>query len=121
MTNKQKRGPVGCLIGVAAFIGLGIIGSVATYLEGPKKANDSSGESDIGKQLAKDLATGEVILMAACMAKEGGIPRSKMGEYIAAAVADQGITKAELFDKWDSKYWPLAKEAEKRNRTSCLD
>jgi hypothetical protein len=121
MTSKNERGPLVLLIVVAAFVGFGIIGSLANHPERSKKGSDASGESDIGKQLAKDLATGEVILMAACMAKEGGIPRTKMGEYIAAAVADQGITKAELYDKWDSKYWPLAKEAEKRNRTSCLD
>jgi hypothetical protein len=121
MTNKQERGPVVWLVVVAAFIGIGLIGSFSTYPKGPEKASDTSGESDIGKQLAKDLATGEVILMAACLAKEGGIPRNKMGDYIAAAVADQGITKADLFDNWDSKYWPLAKEAEKRSRTSCLN
>lgn len=80
-----------------------------------------SSRQELGKELAKDFATGEIILMAACMAKEGGIPRDKAGDYIAAAVAKQGITRAELFDKWDSKYWPLAKDAEKRNRTSCLN
>ncbi len=121
MANKQKRGPIVLLVVVAAFIGIGLIGSFATYPEGPEKASDASGEFDIGMQLAKDLATGEVILMAACMAKEGGIPRNKMGDYIAAAVAKQGITKDDLFDNWNGKYWPLAKEAEKRNRTSCLN
>jgi len=85
-----------------------------------KDANKSTENLDLRKQLAKNMATGEVILMASCLGKQGAIPRSKMGDYIAAAVEKQGISRAELFDNWD-KYWGYAKEAEKRNRTSCLD
>jgi hypothetical protein len=84
----------------------------------PKKVNNN--DLEIGKQLAKNMATGEIILMASCLGKQGAIPRDKMGDYISAAVEKQGITRQELFDNWD-KYWGFAKEAEKRNRTSCLD
>ena len=77
-------------------------------------------QSDVGKELAKNMATGEVILMASCMGKNGNIPRSKMGDYIAAAVEEQGMSRQELFNNWD-KYWGYAKDAEKRNGTSCLN
>lgn len=86
----------------------------------PEQEEKSSNSFDSGKQLAKNMATGEMILMAACLGKQGGIPRNKMGDYIAAAAAENGIPRKELFDNWD-KYYSYAKEAEKRNRTNCLD
>jgi len=85
-----------------------------------EKERPSSSSSDVGTQLAKNMATGEMILMAACLGKQGGIPRNKMGDYIAAAAAEKGIPRKELFDNWD-KYYSYAKEAEKRSRTNCLD
>jgi hypothetical protein len=118
----------GCLAPLAAFVVLAVLaGAIKSGIENSRRGGvvkppaTSDANMEVGKQLAKDMATGEVILMAACMAKEGGIPRSRMGDYVAAAVEKQGITRAELYDNWDSKYWPLAKEAERRNRTSCLD
>lgn len=90
---------------------------------GEKQQSDKSPppeKLDVGKELAKNMATGEVILMATCMGKNGNIPRSKMGDYIAAAVEEQGMSRQELFDNWD-KYWGYAKDAEKRNGTSCLN
>jgi hypothetical protein len=93
--------------------------SVATK-DSNKDVTKNTENLDLGKQLAKNMATGEVILMASCLGKQGAIPRNKMGDYIGAAVEKQGISRAELFNNWD-KYWSYAKEAEKRNRTSCLD
>lgn len=123
MADKKK----GCLAPLAAFFLLAVVaGAIGNRMETPQKGSApassaaSNSNLDLGKALAKDMATGEIILMASCMAKEGKIPRDKMGDFIAAGVAEQGITKAELYDNWDSKYWPLAKEAEKRNRTACL-
>jgi len=96
-------------------------------VKSPPSANEVSDKSapppkqlDVGKELAKNMATGEVILMASCMGKNGNIPRSRMGDYIAAAVEEQGISRQELFNNWD-KYWGYAKDAEKRNGTSCLN
>ena len=76
--------------------------------------------SDFDKEVAKNVAIGEVILTASCMGKQGAIPRDQMGNYIAAAVKEQGISKSQLFKKWDF-YWGFAKRAEERNGTSCLD
>jgi hypothetical protein len=125
MAGEKKTG---CLMPMVAFFGLAIVvsalGSVLKVEKGSNTANrqsDGDKKMELGRQLAKDMATGEMILTASCLAKEGKISRDKIGDYVAAGAAEQGITRAELFDNWDRKYWPLAKEAEKRNRTACLD
>jgi hypothetical protein len=124
MVDKKKGYSVPLSAFFLLFAVAGIIGCQVETSEGesgPTSSTETTSNLELGKALAKDMATGEIILMASCLAKEGKIPRDKMGDFVAAGVAKQGITKAELYDNWDSKYWPLAKEAEKRNRTSCLN
>jgi hypothetical protein len=76
--------------------------------------------SELDRETAKYMATGQVILMASCLGKRGAIPRERMGDYIAAAVEKQGISRSELHEKWDF-YWGFAKRAEEREGTSCLE
>jgi len=76
--------------------------------------------SQLDQDVAKNMAVGQVILMASCLGKQGAIPREKMGDYISAAVERQGISRADLHRKWDF-YWGFAKRAEEREGTSCLD
>ena len=102
-------------------------GQKSAEVKSPPSVNEASDKSapppkqlDVGKEIAKNMATGEVILAASCLGKNGNIPRSRMGDYIAAAVEEQGISRQELFNNWD-KYWGYAKDAEKRNGTSCLN
>ena len=100
-----------------------LIGSLQTTPETttiPEQKKQEQEEKSIGKQLAKNMATGEVILMASCLGKNGSIPREKMGDYIAAALEKQGISRSDLSANWD-KYFSYAKDAEKRNGTSCLE
>jgi hypothetical protein len=111
---------------LVAFVGISVISQNQSdaLLEASKEKSKEAvtkkqDNLEIGKRIAKDMAAGEVILMASCLGKEGAIPREKMGDYIAAALARQGISRQELFDNWD-RYFGYAKEAEKRNRTSCL-
>ena len=125
-STPQKPKGNGCLIGCGGFILLcavfGLIGSLTTTPETakiPEQKKQEQAETSIGKQLAKNMATGEVILMASCLGKNGSIPREKMGDYIAAGLERQGISRAELSANWD-KYFSYAKDAEKRNGTSCL-
>jgi len=126
-TTPQKPKGNGCLIGCGGFMLLCavfyLIGSLQTTPETttiPEQKKQEQEEKSIGKQLAKNMATGEVILMASCLGKNGSIPREKMGDYIAAALEKQGISRSDLSANWD-KYFSYAKDAEKRNGTSCLE
>ena len=81
---------------------------------------ETGAASELDRETAKYMATGQVILMASCLGKTGAIPREKMGDYIAAAVEKQGISRSELHERWDF-YWGFAKRAEEREGTSCLE
>jgi hypothetical protein len=96
-------------------------GTTATANTPASKSTDTEEKAnDIDKQVAKNMATGEVILMASCLGKNGSIPRDKIGDYIAAGLEKQGISRAELSANWD-RYFGYAKDAEQRNGTSCLE
>jgi len=124
--TPQKPKGNGCLIGCGGFFLLmfvvGVI-SLATNTPETAKTPEQKKQEQVGdkisKQLAKNMATGEVILMASCLGKRGSIPRDDIGNYIAAALEKQGISRSDLSANWD-RYFSYAKEAEKRNGTSCL-
>ena len=94
--------------------------STTTTTSASKSKDTEEKADDIDKQVAKNMATGEVILMASCLGKNGSIPRDKIGDYIAAGLEKQGISRAELSANWD-RYFGYAKDAEQRNGTSCLE
>lgn len=75
--------------------------------------------TELEQDVAKNMAVGQVILMASCLGKQGKIPRERMGDYISAAVERQGVSSDKLHEKWDF-YWGFAKRAEAREGTSCL-
>jgi hypothetical protein len=96
-------------------------GTTTTATTSASKSKDTEEKADdIDKQVAKNMATGEVILMASCLGKNGSIPRDKIGDYIAAGLEKQGISRADLSSNWD-RYFSYAKDAEQRNGTSCLE
>ena len=127
MSPPQKPKGNGCSIGCGGFFLLMFVVwliSLATNTPETAKTPEQKKQEQVGdkisKQLAKNMATGEVILMASCLGKNGSIPREKMGDYIAAALEKQGISRSDLSANWD-KYFSYAKDAEKRNGTSCLE
>lgn len=79
-----------------------------------------SAASDLDRETARNMAVGQVILMASCLGKTGAIPRDRMGDYIAAAVEKQGISRSQLNSQWDF-YWGFAKRAEAKEGTTCLE
>lgn len=122
-----KSGPYAA-IGVLflSFIIVSFLGQIKSEdpLDTPSKKISTTDEEkqrklEVGKKVAQNMVIGETILMASCLGRDGSIPRDSMDDYIAAALEKQGISRQELSDNWD-KYWGYAKDAEKRNRTSCL-
>jgi hypothetical protein len=123
MTSKQKIIGGAVLLFFIAIVSNALTDKTSDIAkQDAKKMGAGMAESTnlaTGKELAKNMATGEVILMAACLGKNGMIPRNQMGDYIAAAVEEQGISKKQLQDNWE-KYWSYARDIEKRDGTSCL-
>ena len=113
-----------CVIGGIPLTGCSVSnsGNVDTKSEKhvPAASKNGAKPNETEKKIAQNMAVGKIILMASCLGKEGAIPREKIGEYIAAGVKQAGISREELYDNWKS-YWKYAKEAEKSERTACLD